>query len=668
MFLTAIPTNESMIDNLPNDIKIKPTSATASSAQSGEGINLAFDDDYTTIYHSAWAGTTPPITLKFNFNEEDLDYLVYYPRADGGSNGVFGELDVYYTTTTVTTAIKLGEYDFGGSNSASAIRFPNTIEGVTTIEFRVKTGLTDSSNKFFASCAEMEFYREPADKFDASTIFTNSSCSKLKDGVTEADIKNITVEFYKKIASDLFYNTYKDKEFRIQTYKSYIDPLATANVLKLSHPYGKRDAPTGIYALKGDEIILLCEESTESVYPSLFIQKTDDRNNGNSFALKPGLNKVKAPFDGLMYVYYYSPTGTEKSIDIQIISGAVNGYFDIEKHDKEDWKRLIANATFSHFDMKGRYSLLNFETAAYRQYTKDKGPELLQAYDNLVKMEMEFMGLTKYNKEAPTRMHFQVVYGDNFMYATHYFTGYNDGTQKDVLNYDSLMSKTLTSGWAGGIGWGPAHEVGHMNQTTGMRWRGMTEVTNNIHSQYVTTTWYGLSRLYDEKLSGGTNRYAKAIAGIVKAQTPHNKGDGKTNGSDFFCKLVPFWQLKLYMHDVLDRTEFYADLYEAFRNTPTLTGGSNSNSVDGQYQLNFTKLVCQVSGYDFTEFFEDWGFYRPIDEMIDDYGTGRFIVTQAGADAVKSEIAALNLPKPPMPAGMKLYEIHDRNTASYKMP
>ena len=35
---------------------------------------------------------------------------------------------------------------------------------------------------------------------------------------------------------------------------------------------------------------------------------------------------------------YYTPTGTEQPIKINIASGTVNGYFDSNKHTKEDWK------------------------------------------------------------------------------------------------------------------------------------------------------------------------------------------------------------------------------------------------------------------------------------------------------------------------------------------
>ncbi|MCC8145648.1 MAG: M60 family metallopeptidase [Bacteroidales bacterium] len=661
-FLTAVPTISSLTEEIPGNIKIKPQAngTFASSYQSGEEIAKSFDDNMSTIYHSSWGATTFPVTLQYAFPEnQDIDYLVYRPRSSG-LNGNFKEVDVFYKLRGAAEEVKYGSYDFKGSNDASGVQFSETLKNVEYIKFSVKSGAGDGNG--FASCAEMEFYKRNPQAFNYKDIFTDGSCSEIKPGVTIDDIKAIQPEIFRKLAEDIYYGQYDD-EFRIQEYESYIQPEITSAINK-TNKYGKRDNPTGIYVTKGENLIVLVPEIDKVNYPTIFIQTTDDRNNGTSIYVEEGINKIVAPHDGLVYVMFYTPTGTEKPVKINFLSGGVNGYFDIEKHTAEDWEKLIANAPFSHFDMKGKYCLLNFETSAFRSYTKKKGLELLKAYDELVRMEMDFMGLFKYNKVFPTRMHFQVVYGEkDFMYATDYFTGYQYGTQNSILDYDKLMSAEFTNSWDGGVAWGPAHEVGHCNQTRpGLKWLGMTEVTNNIHSQYITTAWGQPSRLNDEFIDGYGNRYNKAIETIIKAGKPHNDPEG-----DVFCKLVPFWQLKLYIHDVLGQDDFYKDIYERVRTTPNLTAGTNGNSLDGQYQLDFTKMVCEISGYDFTEFFQDWGFYTPFSAVIEDYAEATVTVTEAGAAATKAAIAAMNLPKPPVPAGKNLYEITDKNKMEFKV-
>lgn len=664
MFLTAIPTSESLIEKLPVDTKVKPqiSGSSASSEQSGFGIARSFDDDASTLYHSSYSKTVFPVTLTYAFpeNSNPIDYLIYYPRADGGSNGNIKEVTIYYKLRGSAEEVEYGNFDFKGSSNPRTVKFSNALENVEYITFKVHSGVGDSGDGF-VSCSEMEFYQTNPDAFDYTKIFTDESCSAIKPGVTPEDINKIEIEFFKKLATDIYYGDY-DSEFRVQSYTSYIDPAVTSAQNKTSK-YGLRDNITGIYALKGESIIVFAESSDEDLFPSLFIQYREDRIRGTALSLKPGMNKFTAPHDGLLYVLYYTPTGTEKPIKINIASGRVNGYFDLEKHTAEQWSELLANATFSHFDAKGKYSTLNFETEAYRTYTKEKGKDLVEAYDNLVWLEQDFMGLFKYNKAFPTRMHFQVVYGDNFMYATDYFTGYNNGTQNTVLDFDVLTSTVAGSGWAGGAAWGPAHEVGHSNQTRpGLKWQGMTEVTNNIHSLYVTTTWGSPSRIMAEDLGGGLNRYTKAINTMVIPGKAHND----TTKSDVFCQLVPFWQLKLYMHDVLGKTDFYKDVYETVRLNPNPKAEYGS-SADGMCQLEFTKIVSEISGLDMTEFFEDWGFFKPISYIINDYGNADFTVTQTAIDATKAAIADMKLPKPTLPPGKKLYEINDKNTATFKV-
>lgn len=96
------------LDEIKNDLPITITSATASSAQPGEGIERSFDGDKTTLYHSNYDNTTEgyfPITLEYHFDAgSDMDYLVYYPRNDGGTNGNFKEVDIEVCCITPTAA------------------------------------------------------------------------------------------------------------------------------------------------------------------------------------------------------------------------------------------------------------------------------------------------------------------------------------------------------------------------------------------------------------------------------------------------------------------------------------------------------------------------------------------------------------------------------------
>ena len=230
----------------------------------------------------------------------------------------------------------------------------------------------------------------------------------------------------------------------------------------------------------------------------------------------------------------------------------------------------------------------------------------------------------------------------------------------DMIFINSLNISQLKnpSSADGATSWGPAHEVGHVNQTRpGLRWTGTVEVTNNILSQYITIGWGVRSRLL------ANNYYANGVTRIVK-----NAGV-KTylQESDVFLRLVPFWQLKLYFMDVLGQEDFYKDLYEKVRINPDPVAqyGSSQNVM---CQLEFVRLVCEVSGYDMTGFFTDWKFLTPVSITVEDYGTSTFTITDNAVNATLAAIAAMGLPQPPVPEGLNLYEITDANWESYKMP
>ncbi len=622
---------------LKDDLKIKVKSGTASSSQSGEGIEKSFDGDMATLYHSRWDRSIPfPIVLTYDFeNVPTMDYLIYYPRTSG-TNGNFKKFKLYVATESNNTLTEYGTYDFEGSTSPNRISFVPSLEKPIKIQFVVESGMGGGTETSFASCAEMEFYTKNSNNFNYLTIFTDITCSQLKSTISEQDINSIPDAFFKELALEIYKEAY-DTEFRVQHYEAYKNPVSLANQNKTG-TLGMRDNPTGIYVDASEEIILFVENVTGQ-YPSLFIQDVDNEISGSTYLLSTGLNKIKSATKGLIYIMYYTPSGTEPAVKINIATGHVNGYFDSQKHKKEDWQRILNKATFKHFDVIGKYASLTFETQAFKTYTPD-GLALIDKYDDLVRLEQEFIGLYKYGKEFKNRPYFLVVYGDNYMYSAGEYTGYNNSTQKNILDLSKLSTTAC---------WGPAHELGHSLQTRpGFKWIGMTEVTNNLLSMYIQTSWKNRSRLLE------TN-YQNAHNSLLKKNVPHNKP-----GIDVFEKLVPLWQLKLYMHDVLGQNDFYKDVYEAVRNQTNI---DVSVLTESYYQLEFVKIACDIAKLDLTEFFEAWGFLTEIDAEINDYAKAWFTITSQQIQATKKYIADKNYS---MPKHSNIYDITDDNIAQFK--
>lgn len=651
----------------PEDIPVKVSGAKADSENSaGERIGLSYDGDPATYYHSKWRNPDKqtPLNIYYSFDTADrIDYIDYYPREDGGDNGNFKEFDLYVATKSAPALTYYGSYDFKGNSTTNRIYFEPALKDVNEIQFKVKSAIPDGDD-FFISCGEMKFMKAnpnlsvvsadnmsatlkngklkvkgtPAAKpDDLSSIFADNLYGTLKPGVTAENILAIENPFMRELATSIFVGDYaQDTDIRLRTFNASPDPLPVCKINKMTR-YSYRDNPTGIFMKEGEDLVVFVED-THGQEVSIYLQKYDAMIRGTHFTLHNGVNSFTAPYDGLMYVYYYTPEGTEPPLNMHIASGTVNGYFDVSKHTPEDWDRMINNAPFPTFDVLGKHSSLTFETEAFKEYTSDI-IELIGLYDDIVYEEQVFQGMHKYGIAPKTRMYFIAMRNSSHMHASSMYTGYDVGTQKLIL--DPAKLKTTAC-------WGPAHEVGHMNQTRpGLKWAGMTEVTTNIQSMNIQAKWGNESRLVTD------GRYIKAKDVI------NNDTLAFCQIKDVFVQLIPFWQLKLYMHDALGQKDFYKDVYQAVREQDdALYDRSMTHSY---YQLEFYKIVCDVAKLDLTEFFKAWGWFIPANTIINDYGKSEFVLTQQQADAAKAYVAAKKYPKAPA----NIYEITDKNVADF---
>lgn len=635
--------------DVKDDVKLTVSGGKASAYNSWENIEKSFDNDKSTMYHSPYDASliTPenPIVLTYNFsNVGVMDYLIYHPR-NSGVNGVFKTFDLYVSYDNQSTYEKIGGYDFSGYASPTLLSFPTPLNNPTHIKFEVAGGVGN-----YVSCAEMEFYRKNDHAtFDYSAYFADKVCSELKHGITLTEINSISDVFFRELALDIYRNTYH-KEFRVQEYKQYQYPEVMANQNKTS-TYSLLDNPTGIALKSGEVFTVIADLKGQSASLTSIDLGIGYSTGAENYILKDGVNKFTAPKNGLLYVKYHTndKTGTKANIKLHIIGGGVNGYFDSQKHTENDWRRLLDQAVYKDFDVLGKYAHITFSTEKFRANTPS-GKELIDQYDQLVYLEQEFMGLVKYNRMYQNRLYFHVDYPTTMhMYATSYRTAYEEKTMDMLTTLSSFKASP----------WGPAHEVGHINQTRpAMRWFGMTEVTNNIHSLYVQTSFGNTSTLIKD------SRYSQALSRFVNKNIAHHEINDSENAGVYngvFHKLIPFWQLKLYLVDALGKKDFYKDLYELYRTTNYTPSGTST--VDGFYQLKFVENVCKVANLDLTDFFQSWGFLTAVDTKgIMDKDTP-FKVTQADVDATKKRIAEKNYKKP---SHDNIYEITDNNVANYK--
>lgn len=608
-----------------SDYKITPSNATASNSESSGGIKLSYDGKYETHYHSSYSNTTFPITLKYDFkNVEKIEKLIYVPRQDGHSNGNFKEIEIWYTLEGGKRTL-YNSFNFQGSGSANTIEFTNPLIKPIQIEVIVKSGVGDNGTGY-ASCAEMEFYKKNTETEKFLDLFSDRIASKLKSTTNLSKINMIANPHMRQLALDIYNKNYST-DTRVGEYKAH-GHLNVLNEKLIAEAYNKYENPTGIYFPIGQHIVIV--DGIESGNPaSLRIPDYRFTHEGGNiqskvFPLSNGVNVIELKdWDGLGYVDYRSDTPeTEKPINVHFVNSQVHGYFDITKHNNHDWVRLLDNATdYPVMDAVGKYSQLTFPIEDYKKYAAVKGIELVEAYDLIVTYQHRFIGLEKYNKRPHNRILCRVNYS-YFMFKDGDGASFEKGTLSYVLNPDQVFKQS----------WGMGHEIGHIHQMKFVNWTGMGEVSVNFPNIYI-------NHLYPSNVSTNISRQ-KARRGM---NAIYNKGISHAgyNGDGYNDhKLIPFAILYHYMRTTKSNPDFYADLYEAFRNSKEDT--SNWNISDFEYF--FVKKACEVAKLNLIPYFENWGFLYATDIngrepfMIEDYSKEMYSLKQSKVNELKNYI------------------------------
>ena len=608
-----------------SDRSIPIASGTASNYQSGEGIERSFDGDYATLYHSNYSSqNTFPITLTYTLKEvSHVDYAVYTPRQDGNVNGNFQEVTVSYQVGNKWTT--LATLNFEGSSAASRIPFgDNGVDDVKAVRFVVKSGTNG-----FASCSEMEFYTKNNFMEELlHTYFTDNLCTQLREGVTAQEIEQIPVAEIRNMAKAMLAGTYST-EFRIGEFTAFRPLSDLQGELKNSYLYNNHENPTGITFDEDESVIVMVEGIGEQ---SVALQV---RNFGptvfasSTYALQNGINVIKVSNKGNGYINYYTTSWkTAPKVKMHFLNAKEQGYFSpkYKGHTNDDWKRLLANAKGDCLDMHGEFTDCVFPVSSFKANCPNDGEWLMAIYDSIISVERDIMGIFKYKHEFPNRQCAITVATSGGLYHAS-----NDGFCVPVNALRDPTSRTHYDIW------GAAHEYGHQNQTQGLRWIGLTEVTNNIMSAYVEHKLRtdGYHRLENE--SNGFRYYDFFEYNVMKGGqfVPHAH-------NDVFCTLVPFWQLLIYTRIAGIQPDAYPELYETLRNQSAL-----SSMSDGQHQVNFMKQWCHITKTNFLPYFKQVGMFKTVDESISDYSTRQLTITQAMLDNLEKEINAANYPEPP---------------------
>ncbi len=646
--------------HVEGDFAVKPIGATADSESqfAGEKIASSYDDDVTTFFHSNWSnGATArfPFNMTYRFNgSENIDYIEYVPR-QGGGNGCIGEFEVHVCEDTQRSNYKkIGDYNFNFASSPGRVSLPAGLKP-TAVKFVINSGAGNH-----VSCAEMRFFRyntETTLDRQLLEVFTDITCSELKPGVTDEQIDALD-PIFKRIADALRYNSYDEleKSFRIHEYNAYSNPTQWAEPL-MTKIYSNWDNPMGIEVKKGEKVIILVGDTHGN---NLSVQivgeyQTDPsvsdswrpQGQGTFHSLRPGVNQIEADQAGQLFLMYTAvpSAATSKPIKVHVPlgQGTLAGYWDLKAHKTDDMFSKILDSTSSkYFCVVGDRMILYFK----RNLFKRKIVDAINQWDKIITWQQNFMGIEDV-RPALWNNHIAGISLEKgtggYMWASDWVMGFVEYkiSSEDIMGLNNFNKQADNA-------WGPAHEMGHVNQKA-INWASTTESSNNLFSNYVLEQFgaynsrgrglqYRFDAVYERNHSWASMLNTAADGPGIPSQSS-GKLFPETDGEDTGIHMRMNWQLYLYFHKVLKKTDFFGKVFKYMREL-----GLNETDDCGRKQLEFALACSLAAGRDLTDFFEAWGFFKAHTSKVSQYGTYDYKVTPSKITEVKTQMA--KLPKP----------------------
>ena len=673
------------IEGLPEGEMVPVLSASCDQYHAGAGAENLIDGNTGTTYHSPWGvgyddpTTQFPVDLEFTFaGENRIDYFRLY---SGTGNGRIGKFDIFYQLKGESGYTKMedpqnpsdGEldplFDFGKKGGAQVCNFPFGLNNVEKLMIRVYNGAGDNGSgrkdmfdpsvaEGFVSAQEIEFYPDISASCNdlILKVFTDFSCAELNAGVTRSDITalfSVAPYLAQYVAVPMMEGTYSsdfERQFRIATYKPYSN--IDINNMLLTKKYSRLDNPTGIEVKAGDKLIVCVDKlpAGQSVSLAVYGDNGNYANYGGmsggdnsdtvdqEIRLQAGYNAISITRPGMCYIMNTAKnlSAASQSIKVHIPAGCgtVQGYFDIERHTDEDYMELLAHTTYKYFIAKGRNMIFNFHTSKLREIASTGIISGLSAWDDIQGWQKELMGIDKLEY---FNNHIMAVSssGDAYMDASNRRVNFGiDNALPKIISREKLLELEDNT-------WGPAHELGHVNQGA-INWKSTTESSNNLFSNYAIYKM-GKYKSRGRKISELADCFAKGEPWALMGTSTHMSED-----TEMHMRLN--WQLWNYFHRCGVQPDFFPTLFQMLRDDPLPSEFASYFGMaesPGASQLKYAEKVCDAAKLDLTDFFEVWGFYRTIDINYEQYGSARYNVTEDMIAESKARIAAKGYDKGP---------------------
>ncbi len=542
------------VDGIKGNKLIPVLSGIASTTLPGFELANAYDGDYETYFQSDWQESAPiEFSFKLDAGDDLLNYIMWHPALEASSQSV-NAAEVYLK--------KVGEPDFSylmttpnlAQSRSTLIMLDEPLTNVDEVKFVVTRTFADYGTIPAASVAEVEFYTTST-IYD--NIFTDLTCSELLSSVSMEDILNIEDAFYRNLAKHLYNGTYEMA--RINDLEAINQDRSHA---KINHASSFENA-TGIYFAGNEEVVVFCGKYPGAA-PSLIVLNA---NGYNEYELLEGVNVLHPSEGGKVYIN--NPT----SVKIHIAGGLVEGVYtndilgQIQNFNGESYNVVDVFGVQTHVLMPSAYA-------------QEKGDAIQTFQSNIapvIEAAKRFYGVAEGTYQAHSRLGFYINEDDVEVTTLINLTSEEfDAICNFTGEYNELVLSVL-------------EKIGNAYEPYITKLWGMEDVSSRL---FALTYFYHSSAL---SIIHEDDYYRSAIQDIIVVDKNYLNIDSE------WSKVVPLWQLWHYLKEVKGIDDYYAQL----------TYKVKALSSINEYTKHFTEYTNQVSGMDFTTFFNQWNMVSP---------------------------------------------------------
>lgn len=368
-------------------------------------------------------------------------------------------------------------------------------------------------------------------------------------------------------------------------------PSASAQNAVEGHIQSHSDlTPTGRFVRAGEVLTFDVDPGSAQIGYSVSVGGAHAGVKGSSSAgfrptstpLRAGTSRVTAATDGLVHL-----TGTGSgSTRVRVTGGAPQPVFELNRTTRADLDAQLARWSGSRFVLF-LSDRLDAEMQRAQVDTARKSaswdPQATVGYwDRSVELAAEAHGLdpAAAGVARPAGHRIRITNPDSG-------SGWASATHGAITFPNSTgAGQHLLTARPGTTQWGLWHELGHLYQNSAYRWGGMTEVQVNLYPAHI-----------QRRLGLGT-RYTASLDAAKQARALLAKPIGQ-RASSGPAHEVMFEQLARAFGDA-----FYPRVNQEYR---VLAATGSTPSTDPARIQRFIRTASEVSGYDLSEFFRQWG-------------------------------------------------------------